>query len=122
VSVYCQQCGSATNDHAAFCEDCGASLSPAAPPRTEAKSFTASSAATATASPRSAITDPLRGITTQYGPSRARSKAWIYYLILAICSLLAAFAGKPIGLLGTLLFGAYAYYLYQGGRVVIWFW
>jgi hypothetical protein len=122
VSVYCQQCGSAASDHSAFCEDCGAPL-PVAPSGTEAKSSTTSSGATATApAPTAAAAAPLRGITAHYGQSRARSKAWIYYLILAICSLLAVFAGKPVGLLGTLLFGAYSYYLYQGGRVVIWFW
>jgi hypothetical protein len=121
VSVYFQQCGSPANDHSAFCEDCGASL-PAAPAAAVAKSSSASSRASATASPPSSASAPLRGITTDYRLGRVRSRAWIYYLILAICSLVAVFAGKPIGLLGTLLFGAYSYYLYQGGRVVIWFW
>lgn len=65
----------------------------------------------------------LRGVDEGYSGRRSsRSKAWIYYLILAIASLIAVFAGKPIGLLGAGLCGAYSYYIYNGGRVVIWFW
>jgi hypothetical protein len=52
---------------------------------------------------------------------RRRSKAWIYYGLIALGCFLGGFA-HPIGFLGTLLAGAYAYYLYQGGTVVIWFW
>ncbi len=54
--------------------------------------------------------------------TRKRSKAWVYYLILAIGSLIVLCGGHAIGLLGMVLFGAYSTYLYRGGRVVIWFW
>ena len=52
---------------------------------------------------------------------RKRSKAWVYYAIIAALSLIGGFA-HPIGFLGMALFGLYSYYLHQGGRVVIWFW
>jgi hypothetical protein len=58
----------------------------------------------------------------QVGTARKRSKAWIYYLILAVGSLIAVCTGQVIGLLGMALFGWYSRYLYRGGRVVIWFW
>jgi hypothetical protein len=64
----------------------------------------------------------MQGVVTPQHRGRRRSKAWIYYAILAVCSLITVFTGKPIGLLGTLLCGAYSYYIYQGGRIVIWFW
>jgi hypothetical protein len=52
---------------------------------------------------------------------RKRSKAWVYYTLLAVGSLIAAFS-HPIGLLGLVLFGLYAWYLYRGGQFVLWFW
>jgi hypothetical protein len=51
-----------------------------------------------------------------------RSKAWIYYLVLALISLTTVFAGKPIGLLGMAAFGFYSRYLFRGGRFVLWIW
>jgi hypothetical protein len=53
---------------------------------------------------------------------RQRSKAWIYYSILAGASFITLCTGRPVGLLGMALFGLYARYIYRGGRVVIWFW
>jgi hypothetical protein len=53
---------------------------------------------------------------------RRRSKAWIYYTLLTAGSFLALCSGQVIGLAGIVLFGAYAYYLYNGGSIVIWFW
>jgi hypothetical protein len=55
------------------------------------------------------------------GGDRRRSKAWIYYAVIAALCSIGGFA-HPIGFLGALLAGAYAYYLYRGGRVVVWFW
>jgi hypothetical protein len=52
---------------------------------------------------------------------RKRSRAWVYYAIIAVLGVVAAFS-HPVTLLVTLIAGLYAYYLYQGGRVVIWFW
>jgi hypothetical protein len=51
-----------------------------------------------------------------------RSKAWIYYMVLALISLTAVFAGKPVGLLGMAAFGLYSRYLFRGGRFVLWIW
>lgn len=53
--------------------------------------------------------------------ARARSRAWIYYAILTVLSLVAAVA-HPIALLLAVLFGLYSSYLYRGGSLVIWFW
>jgi hypothetical protein len=54
--------------------------------------------------------------------SRIRSKAWVYYTIIACLSLTAVAAGRPVGLAGFVLCGLYARYLYRGGRLVIWIW
>jgi len=54
--------------------------------------------------------------------ARRRSKAWVYYAILAGLSLVGVFAGKPAGLLVFALCGLYSRYLYRGGRVVFWIW
>jgi hypothetical protein len=52
-----------------------------------------------------------------------RSIAWIYYTVLAVLSLVVAVStGAPGTMVGTVLFGLYATYLYRGGSVVIWFW
>ncbi|MGA8744884.1 MAG: hypothetical protein WB507_03355 [Solirubrobacterales bacterium] len=53
---------------------------------------------------------------------KPRAKAWIYYVVLAGLSFIALCTGQLAGLAGLVLFGAYARYLYRGGRVVIWFW
>jgi hypothetical protein len=54
--------------------------------------------------------------------TRRRSKAWAYYALLALGSLIGALAGHISFLVGVVLFGLYAHYLYRGGRFVIWFW
>jgi hypothetical protein len=59
-------------------------------------------------------------IRTAEGAPR-RSKAWIYYAVIAVLAGIGGFA-HPIGFIGLLLAGVYAYYLFQGGTVVIWFW
>jgi hypothetical protein len=51
-----------------------------------------------------------------------RSKAWIYYMVLALISLSTVFAGKPVGLLGVAAFGLYSSYLFRGGWFVLWIW
>ncbi len=55
------------------------------------------------------------------GRQRKRSKAWVYYAIIACAGIAAAFS-HPITLLVALVAGLYAYYLYRGGQVVVWFW
>jgi hypothetical protein len=62
-------------------------------------------------------------MTTQTsGTDKPRAKAWVYYSVLAGASFIALCTGQLVGLLGMVLFGLYAAYLYRGGRVVIWFW
>jgi hypothetical protein len=52
-----------------------------------------------------------------------RSKAWVYYTIITVLIVIGAIsAGKPVGLLGALVTGLYAVYLYRGGRFVLWLW
>jgi hypothetical protein len=53
---------------------------------------------------------------------KRRSKAWVYYLILAVLSFIALCTGQSGGLVGMALFGLYSLYLYRGGRIVVWFW
>jgi hypothetical protein len=62
------------------------------------------------------------GAGTRPPVARARSRAWIYYAILATVSFFLTFTHGPVMLLGAIGFGLYARYLYRGGRVVIWFW
>lgn len=55
--------------------------------------------------------------------SRKRSVAWIYYTIIAVALAVASIAGgQPTGLLLALLPAAYAFYLFRGGSIVVWFW
>ncbi len=51
-----------------------------------------------------------------------RSKAWGYYAVLAVGSFITLCGGHFAGLVGMVLFGLYARYIYRGGQVVIWFW
>jgi hypothetical protein len=55
-------------------------------------------------------------------PTQRRSKAWIYYSILAVASFVTLCTGHLVGLGGLLLFGGYATYLFRGGRIVLWIW
>lgn len=55
------------------------------------------------------------------GPRR-RSAAWLYYTALAVLSFIYLCMGHISGAIPLVLFGAYARYLYRGGRVVFWFW
>lgn len=55
-------------------------------------------------------------------PRRKRSVAWVYYTILAVLCLVGAFSVGPSALLPAVLCGAYATYLFRGGRFVLWIW
>ena len=55
-------------------------------------------------------------------PTRKRSKAWLYYSVLAVLSLFAIPSTHGASLLFTAAAGAYAAYLYRGGRIVFWIW
>ena len=50
-----------------------------------------------------------------------RSKAWLFYLLLTICAVIAMFSQPAMFFIAALL-GLYTRYLYHGGSVVIWFW
>ncbi|HEY5197582.1 MAG TPA: hypothetical protein VIJ51_11220 [Solirubrobacteraceae bacterium] len=52
---------------------------------------------------------------------RRRSVAWVYYLVLAVFSVITAPA-HPAALVVAVLCGLYSRYLYNGGRVVVWIW
>jgi hypothetical protein len=53
---------------------------------------------------------------------RRRSRAWIYYALLAVISLFIVPSAGPSVLVATVLCGLYATYLFRGGRVVVWIW
>lgn len=50
-----------------------------------------------------------------------RSKAWIYYAVLAVGAVIGAFS-HPVLLLAALPLAAYSRYIYRGGSIVVWFW
>lgn len=121
-NVFCEECGAAVPRSAKYCTGCGRVLTPC-----PTDSYVSAPASTTPAA--SPITHTTGGLDESpparpYNPGAQtyRSKAWIYYTVLAILSLVAVFTGKPAGLAGTMLCGAYASYLYNGGRVVIWLW
>ena len=66
--------------------------------------------------------ETMQPVGRQTGTAARRSKAWIYYAVLAVISLVAIPAVGWRGLLGAAATGLYSAYLYRGGRVVIWFW
>jgi hypothetical protein len=54
---------------------------------------------------------------------RKRSIAWLYYTVLAAVAVAAAVnTGNAQWLLASLGCGAYATYLFRGGRFVLWIW
>lgn len=56
------------------------------------------------------------------GRRRPHYIAATFYVLLAIGCLVVGADGKPASFLGAALLGAYAAYLYRGGRFVIFFW
>ena len=56
------------------------------------------------------------------GAPRKRSRAWIYYAILAVLGLLAGPSTNWTTLWASLALGAYAVYIFLGGRYVWWMW
>ena len=64
-----------------------------------------------------------RESVTQMPDGRRRSAAWVYYGVIAM---VLAIGGPALGVLGGLLVaivpGAYAVYLFRGGRYVLWVW
>jgi len=55
-------------------------------------------------------------------PVRRRSKAWVYYAIIAVLGLVAVPTSHGGSLIVTLLAGLYSAYIYRGGRIVFWIW
>ena len=53
---------------------------------------------------------------------RRRSKAWVYYALLAVLTVFAVPSTHGSSVIATVLFSLYAAYIYRGGRVVVWFW
>jgi hypothetical protein len=56
------------------------------------------------------------------GVPRHRSKAWIYYTVIAIGALFGIPSSPAVAIIVAIAAGFYALYLYRGGTVVIWFW
>jgi hypothetical protein len=134
---YCTACGRQRTAEQIFCTACGRRHS--SPPLVHQMSGSTTPKATA-GSPRTqpsfqaapgAIDTGIRpptaaGPAEHSGPPQPgrtrRSKAWIYYTVLAGGSLIELCAGHVAGLVGMALFGLYARYLYRGGRIVLWIW
>lgn len=57
-------------------------------------------------------------------PARRRSAAWVYYAILSILGIVGLVGGAPTAPALILIFicGLYAFYLFRGGSIVVWFW
>lgn len=53
--------------------------------------------------------------------TKKRSPAWLFWALLTVGALLAALSGTPWLALLALATGAYAVYLFRGGRIVVWF-
>lgn len=53
---------------------------------------------------------------------RKRSIAWVFYAALTIVSLFTVPSVGLKGLIGTVLLGLYSWYLFRGGRFVLWIW
>lgn len=142
----CPTCGSDA-DVAGWCQVCGENLCPGVPHR-YSKSAAARRAAwmgeiestDESEAPRSAGSasevrpqrPPPRSRTSQaprpsgsfptMGRDRPRrSKAWIYYALIAIAAV-AAIPHQPVAILGALGAGLYSSYLFRGGRIVVWIW
>lgn len=122
MSSCCDNCGHSTSGGVAFCEECGARVpeagssglpadrpDPASPhgrPAPTSKSWT--------------VNDVARTVPRR--TRRAQSSVWIYYALLTLLCFIAGITGQPMGFVGMLLFGAYATYIYRGGRIIFWFW
>jgi predicted lysophospholipase L1 biosynthesis ABC-type transport system permease subunit len=53
---------------------------------------------------------------------RKRSRAWVYYAVLAVVGVGLAFSTHGKSLIATLVLGAYAVYIFCGGKYVYWIW
>jgi hypothetical protein len=51
-----------------------------------------------------------------------RSKAWVYYSLLAVLALVLIPSVGLSMLLIAAVCGSYATYLFRGGRIVVWMW
>jgi hypothetical protein len=61
-------------------------------------------------------------IEQQLSGKRSRSKAWVYYALLAFGNFIVAVTSSPAALLAVLICALYSLYLYRGGRFVLWIW
>lgn len=137
MTYYCTACGSRRTAGQIFCTGCGGRLptdlalqgTGAPAPTKQAVAVSGHIEPDATAAP-TAISMGTR-VPSAEGPVgfspvrrgvRRRSKAWVYYTVLAAGSLIELCAGHIAGLAGITLFGLYARYLYRGGRIVLWIW
>lgn len=62
-----------------------------------------------------------RDLTREGADGRRRSATWMYYAVIAVVATALGFS-QPAAFLVALAAGAYATYLFRGGRWVIWIW
>jgi hypothetical protein len=137
MTYYCTTCGSRRTAEQTFCTACGGKLPTASTRQGTGAPATVKQPAVASSHiepdarvARSAIATDTRippaaalvAPSPASRPGRRRSKAWIYYTVLAGGSLIELCAGHIAGMAGMALFGLYARYLYRGGRIVLWIW
>jgi hypothetical protein len=120
----CPNCGERPVSGHRFCEYCGTPVKPTpreTSMRGQAREAPISQQGQMRASQQTSASLPYEISTGQR--RRKRSAAWIYYAILSILCVIAAIGSSEyVALIGTALFGLYAFYLFRGGRIVIWFW
>ena len=58
--------------------------------------------------------------TTAQG--RKRSVAWVYYMIITVLLIIVAVSTSAGALGGAAITGLYSFYLFRGGRFVLWLW
>ena len=110
------KCGGELGTDSDFCKHCGASVvggpvvQPAISPNRTPESRS---------QPSTSL--PYRVSTTGRRPKK-RSAAWIYYSILTVGALIATFTASVWMIIAAILLGLYAFYLFRGGSIVIWFW
>jgi hypothetical protein len=105
----CAHCGALSRSGARFCGGCGEELTAAAPDAH-------ASAAGSQAAGQAAVS---RGSVRRTADGRSRSVAWVFYGLIAIIGLVISPSHHHF-LLGALISGSYAAYLFRGGRFVLW--
>ena len=62
-----------------------------------------------------------RDVTREAYDGTPRSVVWLYYAIISVVGLIVGFS-HPGGFLVAIAAGGYSFYVYQGGRWILWIW